>query len=481
MAAQEDVAMPRPTMRSQNDDMRPMMNEVRGMTELVRTRHALAIALPVFDGSTDVEDFLELFENIAMHNGWSVGEMAIRLRLSVMGSAGINLHGSNYLELREKLVANHSISMENAMTVLKMLRLRPGDNEFSFSDKLCKLVSKAFPKMERESVDRHAMRELIAMLPPNSQAAWLFKAQPRHSLEEAVHRIHEANPSVERKMNQLDATESSSKLSDKMMAMMQGTQASMQTLVQRFAEGQKQIAEGQKQMLEMLLQKQRRGPLITVQSLIIGSAGAPSPPFHLKSSRNFWLRAAPNSSQYSGKLKIRDSAVRCCDSQGNLLKVNVQVRQDTVLPPRTEKFSMAQLSTKWVQGTACIESTNKVPGVLVATTVQNPNEQQVHLRLMNYTDREIRIPAGKIVATCMAANLTRPAPTESASRGQLSEHLTTLVKKSCQRFSPEEKQKVQALITEHQSAFSSFQYDLGKTNMIKHGILLVPEAKPLKQ
>ena len=261
MAAQEDVAMRRPAMRPQNDDMRHMMNEVRGMTELVRTRHAPAIAPPVFDGSTDVEDFLELFENIAMHNGWSVGEMAIRLRLSVMGSAGINLHGSNYLELRDKLVANHSISMENAMAVLKTLRLRPGDNVFSFSDKLCKLVSKAFPEMERESVDRHAMRELIAMLPPSSQAAWLFKAQPPHSLEEAVRRIHEANPSVERKINQLDATESSSNLSDKMMAMMQGTQASMQTLVQQLAEGQKQIAEGQKQMLEMLVQqRQRRGP-----------------------------------------------------------------------------------------------------------------------------------------------------------------------------------------------------------------------------
>ena len=45
-----------------------------------------------------------------------------------------------------------------------------------------------------------------------------------------------------------------------MMAMVQGTQASMQTLVQQLAEGQKQIAKGQKQMLEMLLQQRgRRG------------------------------------------------------------------------------------------------------------------------------------------------------------------------------------------------------------------------------
>ncbi|XP_067939608.1 uncharacterized protein [Watersipora subatra] len=183
----------------------------------------------------------------------------------------------------------------------------------------------------------------------------------------------------------------------------------------------------------------------------------------------------------NAQLKIRDSAVRCCDSQGNLLKVNVQVRQDTVLPPRTERFSMARLSTKWVQGTACIEPADTVPGVLVATTVQDPDKQQVHLRLMNYTDREIRIPAGKIVAMCLAANLTRPAPTESASHGQLPEHLKTLVEESCQGFSPEEKPKVQALITEHQNAFSSSQYDFSKTNVIKHGIPLVPGAKPLKQ
>ena len=113
-----------------------------------------------------------------------------------------------------------------------------------------------------------------------------------------------------------------------------------------------------------------------------------------------------------------------------------------MLPPRTEKFSMARLSCKWAQGTACIESADKVPGVLVATTVQEPQEQRVQLRLMNYNDHEIRIPAGKIVATCMGASLSRPKDAQSESIEQLPDHLMALVEESCQRFSVEEKQKV---------------------------------------
>jgi len=260
----EDITMRRPPLRPQpNDDILDVMYQVRGMTahtaEMMRTRQA-SIAPPTFDGSTDVEDFLELFERIAQHNGWTPDEMAIRLKLAVQRPSGVSLQGGTYDEMRDKLTANHSLSMENAMALLKTLRLRPGDNVFPFSDKLCKLVRRAFPEMDQYDVRRHAMRELVAMLPANSQIAWLFKAQPPQSLEEAVRRIHESNTGTERKVNQFDVDETP-KLHDTMMAMMQGTQSSMQSLVQQIAEGQKQIAEGQKQIMQVLAQqRQQRRP-----------------------------------------------------------------------------------------------------------------------------------------------------------------------------------------------------------------------------
>lgn len=250
------------TTQSENDQLMSMMYEVRGMTahttELMRHQRHHAIAPPTYDGSGDVEEFLELFESISDHNRWPEEEKAIRLKLAVTGSGKVGLHGATYTDLRHRLVAQHSLTSENAMSLLKTLRLRPGDNVYHFADKLQKLVSKAFPEMDDSMVERHTIRELISMLPTNSQAAWLFKAQPPSSLAETIQRIHECNVGVERRVNQVGGVEVED-LCGKMVNMFQTSQAEMLKQQQDATLALvKQLADGQKQLMEAFQSKSSR-------------------------------------------------------------------------------------------------------------------------------------------------------------------------------------------------------------------------------
>lgn len=242
---------------SESADMMTMLQEVHAnTTEIPRYRPA-PIPSPSYDGTTDIEEFLVLFEKIAEHNKWPQTERAIRLSLAVSGPSKLTLAG-DYQEMKRRLISQNGLTTENAMSILKTLRLRPGDNIFHFTHKLTKLVQRAFPEMATPTVERHVMRELTAMLPPSSQAAWLIKAQPPKSLEELTRIIHESNLAGERRVNQVEGAEVQ-ELCGKMINVLQTTQADMMRqqqeatllLVQ-------QIADGQRQMMEALLRRPQR-------------------------------------------------------------------------------------------------------------------------------------------------------------------------------------------------------------------------------
>lgn len=232
-----------------------VMYEVRGMTshttELLRSAKSSAIATPKYDGSTDVEDFLNLFEAISTHNGWRAPEMALRLRLAVTGRAAMGLQGDTYADLKARLRIQHSLSSEAARKTLKSLQLKSGDNIYHFADNLVKLVKNSYPEMEEEMVNKFAMQELIGMLPPNSQTAWLLKAQPPRNLEEVIQKIHEA--SAEGSNKGIHNMQSSEDVCEKMVNVFSQSQAELtkqhNTLTHQLVS---QIAEGQKQILELL-------------------------------------------------------------------------------------------------------------------------------------------------------------------------------------------------------------------------------------
>jgi len=183
------------------------------------------------------------------------------------------------------------------------------------------------------------------------------------------------------------------------------------------------------------------------------------------------------------QLLIQSELISCCDQGGNPFIVNVQAHKETVLPPRSEKLSVARLSREWTSGVACIETADRVPGVLVATTVQEPRNQHVQVRLLNYTDHQIVIPAGKLIASCTAAEVCELDDRSDMTRGKLPvpDHLKGIIDNIGITMNADEKHRVEKLLTRYESVFSSTKYDVGRTSMVKHAIPLVPGAKPLKQ
>lgn len=97
-----------------------------------------------------------------------------------------------------------------------------------------------------------------------------------------------------------------------------------------------------------------------------------------------------------------ETKMQCTDIHRELLQVNVQLRNEVRIPGRTERIVMAYVNWVWTQGPASMEPSNQLEGTVVASSLADPKEQQLPLRLLNYTDEEIVISARKVVAVCAA-------------------------------------------------------------------------------
>ena len=181
------------------------------------------------------------------------------------------------------------------------------------------------------------------------------------------------------------------------------------------------------------------------------------------------------------ELQMPNYKINCCDKNSFPIKANVQLTKKTVIPAMCEVLRLAKINRPWGQEAACVETNNAVPGVLVATSVVEPTDQKFNIRLLNYTDKDVELPAGKIVASCMVAEVREGDLGPTTTTNKCPKHLETLVSESCQGFTSAEKARVGQLLHKHQAVFSKEKYDLGKTSVVKHAVPLVPGARPLKQ
>lgn len=90
-----------------------------------------------------------------------------------------------------------------------------------------------------------------------------------------------------------------------------------------------------------------------------------------------------------------ESKVQCTNVKGEPLQANVQPRSEMRIPRCTERIIPAQVNRVWTQEPAFVEPSNKTQGIVVASSLAEPRDRQLHLRLLNYTDDEIVIPAEK--------------------------------------------------------------------------------------
>ena len=183
----------------------------------------------------------------------------------------------------------------------------------------------------------------------------------------------------------------------------------------------------------------------------------------------------------NNQLVCQGQKIDCCAANGEPLQVKVQAKYTTSIPPRSEKLVQARLNRVWRHGAACIEHTGGLPGLVVASSIHQPKNQDVCIRIMNYSDAEIELKSGQVIASCSIVGAVEDNPNMGPTNGALPEDLENAFQQWCHRLDDDQVKRAMGLLQKNQSIFSTGKYDLGRTAVVQHTIPLVRDARPIKQ
>jgi len=183
---------------------------------------------------------------------------------------------------------------------------------------------------------------------------------------------------------------------------------------------------------------------------------------HILLGFDFFKENSCSISFKENKLIFPDQQVECCTEDGQPLCAKVQVKYCVTLAPHTEHIVCARLNR----------------GILVATSLHEFKTQDVDIRVMNYTDGEVTLQAGQTIAQCSAVTAVED---ETRNPKQPSEVFEEAISRWCSGLEGDEVTKARQLLYQNQDVFSHHKFDLGRTNLVKHGIPLDGAARPIKQ
>lgn len=103
---------------------------------------------PKYDGTSDVELFIQQYTDVAQANQWDAQAAHLNLRLSLEKSAVECTRGANVEAIFGNLRARFGLSMRQARDKLAMIRKEPGQNFHAFGVEILKLVRLAYPDMD---------------------------------------------------------------------------------------------------------------------------------------------------------------------------------------------------------------------------------------------------------------------------------------------------------------------------------------------
>lgn len=146
----------------------------------------------IFDGSSDVRQYLEDFDALVQHNRWNDNEATLQLRLALRGHAKDSASGDTYQELKESLLTRFEPTEEEARRELRHLTLRTGENIYTFGDHLQRMISLAYPNLDRAQQQEMAINELIEAIGDRTLGREFTLVRPQN-FREALQRAHEFN------------------------------------------------------------------------------------------------------------------------------------------------------------------------------------------------------------------------------------------------------------------------------------------------
>lgn len=150
--------------------------------------HRRQLPTPIFDGSTDVLTFTQKFRKIAHINEWDEEEALIRLQNAVSGNANQGLDSCTSTDqIIERLHNRYSLTEQGASQLLKNLKWSVGEDLYSFTDYVRRLVHTAYTGLDDAARERLAIKEFIQAIPRSLQTVhWELTQRPRDNMEEVI-------------------------------------------------------------------------------------------------------------------------------------------------------------------------------------------------------------------------------------------------------------------------------------------------------
>ena len=187
-------------------------------------------------------------------------------------------------------------------------------------------------------------------------------------------------------------------------------------------------------------------------------------------------------------LLLDGQEIKCTDRQGRLLSNHIQAVRRKVLPPESEKTILCRVTSRNYCPTGLVEALPE--GVPLAASLNTPDVKgQVLVRCLNPSKQPVELKSGAVIGTytgvedqevesepCLETPECKTAETE------VPEHVRDLfvsARRNCE--STEQEEKLAALLKKYGPVFSSGEGDVGLTDLVEHGIPVVPGTRPIRQ
>lgn len=194
----------------------------------------------------------------------------------------------------------------------------------------------------------------------------------------------------------------------------------------------------------------------------------------------------------TGSIHVNGDVIKC-EKESQMSSIfKIKIHEDTIIPADCETILSAKVEGDVAQNQIMIIEQHNLklnyPGLLLANTVIDTNDEYVALRVINLHDeprllRENTCAAYGEVVSDVVELIGDEDSSRVATICATSDNVPAHVKGLCDSFSdlsPEQQKKATSLILKHQHVFSKSKNDLGRTKLIQHKIN-TGDARPTKQ
>lgn len=163
------------------------------MTEQTRQQEAAAqnrpapvdsVKIPLFDGRTDVEDFIALFEHVGDLYEWADHIKTAKLKTSLQGSAMECSRPNEWLDIYAALRARFGITEAEAKRSLLSMKSGQHDKLKELADRIHKLMLAAYPTLDAAMRGTLALDQFKRCV--STDLSLFLVSRPPANLDEAV-------------------------------------------------------------------------------------------------------------------------------------------------------------------------------------------------------------------------------------------------------------------------------------------------------